>query len=376
MRSTLFSVLLTALSVSPVVARKSAYATSSECVVTEYKELAPAVANCTNIVLQDLYLPSNKTLDLSKLLQSSVVTFAGRTKFGFTNSSAFIPIRFGGKNITITSEPGAIIDGNGPAYWDGLGSNGGVPKPNSFLKVNKLNDSVIENLHIVEYPVHGFSISSSDSLIIRNITMDNRAGDAPNYRSGTKPAAHNSDGFDVGALNQNVLIDNIRVFNQDDCVAVTGGNNITINNAYCVGGHGLSIGSIGGKSDNNLTNVVFKNSSVINSTMGVRIKTNYNTTGYVSNVTYSNIAMTNTSTYGIDVQQDYLNGGPVGNATNGVIIENVLWQNVTGTVTPEANNYYILCGDGSCRNFVFEDVKVVGSANASMCNYPSTGCPS
>jgi polygalacturonase len=35
--------------------------------------------------------------------------------------------------------------------------------------------------------------------------------------------------------------------NQDDCVAVTSGNNLTISNMYCDGGHGLSIGSVGGK---------------------------------------------------------------------------------------------------------------------------------
>ena len=37
-------------------------------------------------------------------------------------------MQFGGANVTITSAPGAVIDGNGQAYWDGQGSNGGIPK--------------------------------------------------------------------------------------------------------------------------------------------------------------------------------------------------------------------------------------------------------
>ena len=36
--------------------------------------------------------------------------------------------------------------------------------------------------------------------------------------------------------------------NQDDCVAVTSGTNITVTGMTCSGGHGLSIGSVGGKS--------------------------------------------------------------------------------------------------------------------------------
>jgi polygalacturonase len=86
------------------------------------------VASCTAITLQGIAVPTNSTIDLSKLKTNSVVTFAGLTTFAFTNSSTFNPIEFGGANVTITSAPGAIIDGNGQAYWDGQGSNGGVPK--------------------------------------------------------------------------------------------------------------------------------------------------------------------------------------------------------------------------------------------------------
>jgi len=103
---------------------------------------------------------------------------------------------------------------------------------------------------------------------------------------------------------------------------------------------------------------------------------NFNTTGYIANITYQNIFMTNASDYGIDVQQDYLNGGPTGIPSNGVIIENVLFKNVTGTAAGKGSiNYYVLCGEGSCSNIVFEDVSITGGQNASSCNYPESGCP-
>jgi polygalacturonase len=202
-----------------------------------------------------------------------VVAFAGTTTFGFTNSSTFNPMVFGGKGVTITATPDAIIDGNGQAYWDGIGSNGGVPKyfffsfrvrisrayrirPDHFIVVSKLTQgSVIQNLHIQNWLTHLFSISGCADLTFRNLLLNNTAGDAPNARSNGLPAAHNSDGFDLSSSN-NTLITDSTVYNQDDCVAITSGNNITVNNMYCSGGHGLSIGSVGGKSNNKVINIL------------------------------------------------------------------------------------------------------------------------
>lgn len=96
----------------------------------------------------------------------------------------------------------------------------------------------------------------------------------------------------------------------------------------------------------------------------------------MANITYANIALAGISRYGIDVQQDYLNGGPTGHPSNGVTIRNVLFQNVTGTAAATARNYYVLCGEGSCADFEFRDVRVTGGGVASSCNYPAGGCPS
>ncbi|TGO56617.1 hypothetical protein BCON_0075g00070 [Botryotinia convoluta] len=345
------------------------------CTASVYSQIAPCVASSTAIVLSNVFAPSGSSIDLTKVKAGTTITFAGKTTFGFTNDSSFEPIKLGGSGITVTADPDAIIDGNGQAYWDGLGSNGGVPKPNHFIAASKLiGGSIIENLYIQNWPVHLFTITGAVGLTIQNLVLNNTAGDAPNAASGTLAAAHNSDGFDVSS-SSNTIIKNTQVFNQDDCVAVTSGNNITIDGLYCSGGHGLSIGSVGGKSNNNVTNITFKNSELVNSSNGARIKSNSGTTGFISNITYSNIKLTNIDTYGIDVQQDYLNGGPTGEPTNGVTIENILFENVVGTTAASAKNYYVLCGEGSCSNIKFSGVKITGGANESSCNYPATGCP-
>ena len=173
-----------------------------------------------------------------------------------------------------------------------------------------------------------------------------------------------------------MTLSNIKVYNQDDCVAVTSGSNILVDSMYCSGGHGLSIGSIGGKSNNTVSGVTFSNSEIVNSENGCRIKTNADaTSGSVSDVTYKNIKLTDISDYGIDVQQDYENGGATGSPGSSITISGVTFEDVTGTATSDGVPYYVLCGDGSCSDFTFTGVSITGGKSSS-CNYPSTGCPS
>ncbi|OHE90384.1 glycosyl hydrolase family 28 [Colletotrichum orchidophilum] len=348
--------------------------TGGGCVITKYEDIANAVKTCTAITLSNIAAPANGAIDLSDLKPGTTVTFAGTTTFAKTEDSNFDPIIISGTDITVTGAPGNVIDGNGPAYWDGQGSNGGSPKPDHFIVVKKTTNSKINNLNIKNWPVHCFSITGSKDLTVSDLVLDNSAGDAPNAKSGGKPAAHNSDGFDISSCD-NVVLRNIRVINQDDCVAITSGTNITVDRVSCVGGHGISLGSIGGKSNNVVDGVMFSNSHVANSANGCRIKTNSGATGSVNNVTYKNITLTDIDTYGIDIQQDYLNGGPTGKPTNGVKISGISFIDVTGTVKPEAVPMNILCGEDSCNQITFENTKITGG-KTSTCNSPASGCPS
>ncbi|PNS17241.1 Endopolygalacturonase B [Sphaceloma murrayae] len=348
--------------------------TDSPCLVTDFSGISAAVATCTEITLKDIRGPTNQSINLSKVLPNTVITFAGTTTFDFTNISSFDPIVVGGTNVTVTAEPDALIDGNGPIYWDGIGSNGGVPKPNHFIVLSKVKGGVVKNLKIKNWPVHLFSISGCSNVDMYDLYLDNTEGNAPNNRSKGLAAAHNSDGFDVSSSTNFTIRDSV-VLNQDDCVAVTSGDNVRVDNMYCDGGHGLSIGSVGGKSNNNVTNISFTNSVVLNSQNGPRIKSNSNTTGFISDILYRNITVSNIDIYGIDVQQDYLNGGPTGSPTNGVIIQNVLFENIHGTAATVGKNYYVLCGEGSCSNITFKDVSITGGGKPSSCNLDAANCP-
>ena len=232
-----------------------------------------------------------------------------------------------------------------------------------FFKAGSLKQSLIQNINIKNSPVQVFSVSSATDLTLDSITIDNSDGDTE--------GGHNTDAFDVGT-STGVTISNANVKNQDDCLAINSGSDITFTGGICSGGHGLSIGSVGGRDDNDVSNVLIENSSITNSANGARIKTVSGATGSVTNVTYSGITLSGISSYGIVVEQDYENGSPTGTPTDGVPITGLTMNGITGTVDSNADNIYILCASGACSDWTWNDVEITGGKTSSDCsNVPS-----
>ena len=138
--------------------------------------------------------------------------------------------------------------------------------------------SSITGITIKDSPVQVFSINGAQDLALNDITIDDSAGDAGEL-------AHNTDAFDIGS-SSGVSITGANVKNQDDCLAVDSGSvssrflqsrgllndmyqDISFTGGTCSGGHGLSIGSVGGRSDNQVSNVLISNSTVSHSDNGM-----------------------------------------------------------------------------------------------------------
>jgi galacturan 1,4-alpha-galacturonidase len=141
-----------------------------------------------------------------------------------------------------------------------------------------LTDSTISGLNIKNTPVQGISVDGAENLKIEDVTIDDSDGDTE--------GGHNTDCFDIGE-STGVYLSGITCKNQDDCIAINSGTDIQFTGGTCSGGHGLSIGSVGGRDDNTVENVYIASSSISDSENGVRIKCNSGDTGSVKNVTYS-----------------------------------------------------------------------------------------
>nr|UOH22610.1 endo-polygalacturonase precursor [Penicillium oxalicum] len=334
---------------------------SSTCTFTSAASAIAGKASCSNIVLSNVAVPAGQTLDLTGLKTGTKVTFEGTTTFGYKEWAGPL-IKVSGSQITVQGAPGAVIDAGGARWWDGKGTNGGKTKP-KFFYAHSLDDSTITGLSIMNTPVQAFSIQS-DNLAVIGVHIDNSAGDSN--------GGHNTDGFDISNSN-GVTIEGAVVKNQDDCLAINSGQNIYFSGGTCSGGHGLSIGSVGGRDNNVVKNVTITESTVSNSANGVRIKTVYQATGSVSGVTFSNIQLSGITEYGLVVEQDYENGSPTGTPTTGVPITGLTVTDVTGTVTSSAHEIYILCGSGSCSGWTWSDVKITGGKSSTNCENVPTG---
>ncbi|KAK4626600.1 Endopolygalacturonase 1 [Fulvia fulva] len=338
----------------------------SGCTFTDADTAIASKASCTNIVLKDITIPAGETLDMTDLTDGTTVQFQGTTSVEYEEWEGPI-ISFSGTDITITGASGHVIDGNGAKWWDGEGSNGGKTKP-KFFYVHKLIDSTIEALNIQNYPVQCFSVNGAENLSIKDVTIDNSAGDELN--SDGDSLGHNTDAFDVGS-STGVYISGATVKNQDDCLAINSGTDISFTDGSCSGGHGLSIGSVGGRSDNDVANVYIADNTISDSDNGVRIKTVYDATGSVKNVTYSGITLSSIAKYGIVIQQDYENGSPTGTPTDGVPITDLTISDVTGSVADDAEEVYILCA--SCSDWTWSGVSITGGEKSSDCEGVPTG---
>ncbi|KAJ5227539.1 Endopolygalacturonase [Penicillium citrinum] len=319
--------------------------------------------SCSTIILSNVAVPSGTTLDLSKLNDDTTVIFKGKTTWGYKEWEGPL-LKISGTGITVKGDTGAYLDGQGALWWDGEGGNGGKTKPKFFAAHNLISSSITD-LHIQNTPVQAVSINGCDGLTITGMTIDNKAGDSG--------GGHNTDGFDIGSSN-NVVITGANVYNQDDCVAVNSGTKITFSGGVCSGGHGLSIGSVGGRSDNTVDTVTFDNNVIKDSTNGIRVKAKKGETGSIKGVTYSSITLSNISKYGVLIEQNYDGGDLHGDPTSGIPITGLTLKNIAGTsaVSSSGYNYAIVCGSGACSNWTWSNVKVSGGKSYGSCqNVPS-----
>lgn len=123
------------------------------------------------------------------------------------------------------------------------------------MKAQLTNGSMIKDLYIENWPSHGINLAGMLDSTVQNVILNNSLGDAPNNISKGLSAAHNSDGFNVGN-SVNLLIQDCKVWNQDDCVVVSDSVNVTATNMFCSGSHGLSIAGGGTGPGHNISNIL------------------------------------------------------------------------------------------------------------------------
>lgn len=288
----------------------------------------------------------------------------------FQNATTFLQI--GGNDVVVYG--GGEIDGNGQVWYDLYAKDIYTLRP-TLLGPMGLHNSTISNLNLRYSPCYYFFISNSSNVIFDGITIGGY--------STSNNIARNTDGFDT-YRSSDISIQNSIVNNGDDCVSFKpNSSNIFVQNIYCNGSHGISVGSLGqyvGTYDI-ISHVYVYNISFNNAADGARIKVwpgspaavsgdlqGGGGSGEVSNITYDTISVSNTR-YAIEVDQCYgqRNLTQCLAYPSNVTISDVLFKHITGTT----NNQYqpqiaaIACSsEGACDNIVAQDISVL-SANGT-----------
>ena len=175
-------------------------------------------------------------------------------------------------NIKISGN--GIIDGQGNDWWSAYRAHNF--KRGCLIRFDECNKIEISGITLINAPnVHITVGRKSSDVIISKVTIKCPAN------------GPNTDGIDVWAPNVKIIDCNISC--GDDNIAMDAGTqNIIIKRCEFGTGHGCSIGSY----TKGIKNVLVDSCTFINTTAGIRLKSNRDRGGGEQNITYSNITMT------------------------------------------------------------------------------------
>ncbi|KAG5878972.1 hypothetical protein JTB14_028804 [Gonioctena quinquepunctata] len=346
----------------------SASSEEYNCTITQRTQVSGVLSTCDNIIVRNLLYAANRTLELP-MRNGTTLTFDGAFVFGFAEWHG-PAIKIMGNNITVRGSANHKLDGRGMRWWNGKGGPAEI-RP-TFLHI-KATNSLIEDIEMIDCPGRCVDVDSK-SLTIRNWLIDVSSGN-PSPR-GTI-LGKDTIGFNI-TDSSSLVLKNITVKNQADCVLVEGGVNLTFTNFSCYGGSGIGI--VGGRnispSRNVVRDVVFEDSNVINSTYGIHIRTMVDgSKGRISDVTFSNIQFSGVKNYGINVEQNYWNdGNSTGEPHNNVPISGLMIQGINGTMKGhDSVPVHILCARGGCMNFFWSNIHIRAFSKPNSCNYIPSG---
>lgn len=235
--------------------------------------------------------------------------------------------------VTFTGSPDQTSGwfvGHGEEWWPMANNSANDYRPHFFsLAVTNLR---LRDLKVYNPVAWVFSLSGED-IYMTNTTLDARSSD--NHAA----FPFNTDGIDLSA--SGVVIDGWTSWNGDDVLNVAPpATNVTMRNVVAYGTHGISASCASGTGGGWL----FENAVIYDSLIGTRFKGALGTTCNLSNVTWRNFAVFNTS-YPIHFVENYVDqerGVSAGTNTSlAAYATNFTWENIVA-MTSE------VLGDGSC----------------------------
>ncbi|TYH31599.1 hypothetical protein ES288_A01G185100v1 [Gossypium darwinii] len=276
----------------------------------------------------------------------------------------------------VTVQGKGILDGRGSRWWKDDGKEPKIPLNTSFQQIPP-----IQVIYLLQFPPTpkdrnefsgnmprkkptGITIRNSPQfhlkfnhckrVVVHVMTADS-PGDSPN-----------TDGIHLHN-SQDVLIHSSNLSCGDDCISIqSGSTNVSIFNVSCGPGHGISIGGLGRNyiSKACVSNITFRNIVMHNTTNGARIKTWQGGRGSVQGVVFSNIQVSQV-VRPIVINQFYCgekHKTECRNQTAAVALSGITFEKIRGTYKDKAVD--IACSDNvPCRGITLSAIELTPAPN-------------
>ncbi|XP_047057318.1 polygalacturonase At1g48100-like [Lolium rigidum] len=264
------------------------------------------------------------------------------------------------KTDGMTLTGGGTIEGNGEEWWNlpckpHRGPNGStLPGPcdsPALIRFFVSNNVSVQGLRIENSPQFHLKFDNCDQVRVDGLFISSPA------------FSPNTDGIHVENT-KSVQIHNSRINNGDDCISIGAGcSAVHIENVTCAHGHGISIGSLGVRNTRAcVSNVTVRNTRILDSDNGLRIKTWQGGAGSVSAVEFAGVRMENVRTC-IVIDQYYCLGNGCANQTSAVRVAGITYRDIRGTYKQQPHGgggpIRFACSDTvACTDITMTDVEL------------------
>ncbi|KAK4747554.1 hypothetical protein SAY87_014140 [Trapa incisa] len=254
------------------------------------------------------------------------------------------------QRVSGVSISGGILDGQGSGLWKCKNSSAATNCPSGAMSLLFSNS---KNIIISRLT----SLNSQMFHIVMDGCQDVRVHGVKVFADGMSP---NTDGIHV-QNSTGVTITSSRVATGDDCVSITqGSSDVWVEDVMCGPGHGISIGSLGKRlEEEGVENVTVTSVTLTETTNGVRIKAwGRPSSGFARNIRFQNVVMNNVENP-IIIDQNYCPDNiNCPGQDSGVKISNVTYQNIRGTSATRVGMKFDCSTTNPCTGIRLEDVEL------------------
>ncbi|GAB2227971.1 hypothetical protein Droror1_Dr00009800 [Drosera rotundifolia] len=258
---------------------------------------------------------------------------------------------------------GGTIDGNGKIWWE------------NSCKVNKKNTCKDAPTAVTFYNCNDLAVKSStvqNAQQMHVVFEKCKNVRASGLTVSAPESSPNTDGIHVTST-QNIHIADCDIGTGDDCISIVSGTKkVRATDINCGPGHGISIGSLGAKTSNAyVSDVIVNGATFSGTTNGVRIKTWQGGSGTASGIKFQNLTMKDVK-YPIIIDQFYCDQGEACQVEKSAVqVENVTYQNISGTSSSEDAVVFNCSSSVPCKGIVMQNVDLVredGNSARAVCN--------